>query len=124
MNLPDKWFDNFAFSCMAAFAGLLGYLMRSANDRRVVTWKRSLLETASSGMIGFLTVLVCRATSVPYEWMGFTAGVLGWLGATASIQLFERLVRRKLGIENVDYIQEVGRPAGSNPADRGPAGEP
>lgn len=108
MNLPDKWFDNLAFSAMAAFAGLLGYLMRSANDRRAVTWKRSLLEAASSGFIGFLTVMVCRATGVPYEWMGFIAGVLGWLGATASIQLFERIVRRKLGIENVDYTQGVG----------------
>ncbi len=98
----NNWFETAVFTGLASFAGLMGYLMRNSNDRRVITWERSLLETFASGFIGFLTVLLCRALSIPYEWTGFIAGVLGWLGATASIQLFERIVRKKLGIDNVD----------------------
>lgn len=100
MNIPpnDNWFDNFAFSCLAGFAGLLGHLMRSVNERRAITWERTLLETLASGFIGFLTVMLCRAAGVSYEWMGFIAGVLGWLGAATSMVLFERTVRKKLGL--------------------------
>ena len=96
----DNWFDNFAFTCLAAFAGLLGHIMRSMNERRAITWPRTLVETLASGFIGFLTVLLCRASGVSYEWMGFIAGVFGWLGAAATMVLFERAVRRKLGLED------------------------
>lgn len=103
MTPPDeKWFETLVFTGLASFAGLMGYLMRNANDRRIITWERSILETLASGFVGFLTVLLCRAMHVPYEWTGFIAGVLGWLGATATMQLFERIVRKKLGIGNVD----------------------
>lgn len=102
MSLPppdfDKWIQDLQFTALAAIAGLLGHLMRNANTRRKTTIKRSILEALSSGLIGFLTVLLCRAMNVSYEWTGFIAGVLGWLGAAASIQLFERVARRKLGI--------------------------
>lgn len=107
---PGSWYDHLLFSALAAVAGLLGHHMRNVNSRRHTTFKRSLLEAASSGFIGFLTVLLCRAMNIPYEWTGFIAGVLGWLGATASIQLFERAVRRKLGLsdENVIGNEESG----------------
>lgn len=117
MNLQppssDNWIETVFFTILAGFAGLMGYLMRNANDRRIITWERSVLETFASGFIGFLTVLLCRAMTVPYEWTGFIAGVLGWLGATATMQLFERIVRRKLGIENVD----LGEPKKSGSED-------
>ncbi len=105
MNVPpnsDSWIETLMFTALAAFAGLMGYLMRNANDKRLVTWERSVLETLASGFIGFLTVMMCRAMHIPYEWTGFIAGVLGWLGATASMTLFESIIRKKLGIDNVD----------------------
>lgn len=107
---PGSWYDHLIVSLIAAVAGLLGHHMRNINNRRHTTFKRCLLEALSSGLIGFLTVLLCRAMDISYEWTGFTAGVLGWLGATASIQLFERAVRRKLGLsdENVIGTQEFG----------------
>lgn len=107
---PGSWYDDLLFSAFAAVAGLLGHLMRNANNRRHTTIARSILEAASSGFIGFLTVLMCRAMGLSYEWTGFIAGVLGWLGATASIQLFERAVRRKLGLSDANVIgsEEVG----------------
>lgn len=105
---PGSWYDDLIFSALAAVAGLLGHLMRNANEKRETTLGRSLLEAACSGFIGFLTVLLCRACNISYEWTGFIAGVLGWLGATVSIQLFERVVRRKLGLQDVDSIGDPG----------------
>lgn len=101
---PGSWYDHLIFSVLAAVAGLLGHHMRNVNSRRQTTFKRSLLEAASSGFIGFLTVLLCRAMGISYEWTGVIAGLLGWLGATASIQLFERVVRRKLGLTDENII--------------------
>lgn len=101
MSLPsdfDKWIQDLQFMGLAAFAGLLGHLMRNANSRRKSTIRRSILEALSSGLVGLLTGLLCRAMGVSYEWGLFITGVLGWLGAAVSIQLFERIARRKLGI--------------------------
>lgn len=108
MNLPpswEHWIDNLMLTGFAASAGFLGYLMRNSNNRRKISWGRSLLEAAASGFVGFMTVLLCQAMNLSYEWTGFLSGLLGWLGATTSIQLFERIVRRKLGLDDagVDY---------------------
>lgn len=108
MQMPDpKWYDDFGLVLLSALAGLLGYLMRNSNSRRKVTWQRSVLEASASGLVGFLTVMVCKAMGLSYEWTGFLTGVLGWLGATASIQLLERIARRKLGLENVDHPENA-----------------
>lgn len=105
---PGSWYDQLIVTVIAAIAGVLGHHMRNLSDRRSTTIKRCLFEAASSGFIGFLTVLICRTMNLSYEWTGFIAGVLGWLGATASIQLFERMLRKKLGLsdENVIGIEE------------------
>ncbi len=122
---PGTWYDDLFFSGLAALAGVLGHLMRNANSRRQTTFKQTFLEALCSGFIGFLTVLLCRAMNIPYEWTGFIAGVLGWLGATVTIQLFERLVRRKLGLDNGIANQGSGpeTPVGGNP-DGNHTGEP
>lgn len=104
----NGFLDNLIFSLFAALAGLLGYLMRNLNDRRSVTWQRSFLEASASGVVGVMTVLLCKAVGLSYEWTGFMCGILGWLGATTSIQLFERVVRRKLGLSDVDNNISLG----------------
>ncbi len=105
MNIPppyEQWLDNLGFTMIAALAGLLGHIMRNSNSRRKTTWGRCALEAASSGFIGFLTIMLCKAMGMSYEWTGFLVGVLGWLGAAASIQIFERVARKKLGIQDED----------------------
>lgn len=101
---PGSWYDHLLVTIIAAVAGVLGHHMRNLSDRRATTVKRCLFEACSSGFIGFLTVLLCRTMNLSYEWTGFIAGVLGWLGATASIQLFERFMRRKLGLSDENVI--------------------
>jgi hypothetical protein len=120
-----NWLEALIFSGLASFAGLMGYLMRNVNDRRVITWERTLLETFASGFIGFMSMLICKAMNLSYEWTGVIVGVLGWLGATVSMQLFERIVRKKLGIDNVDLGDiktEIGQTTAQHNADSAVSG--
>jgi hypothetical protein len=39
------------------------------------------------------------------NWIGPIVGVMGWMGANASIRLLETLVRRKLGVTEVTTVE-------------------
>lgn len=109
MQLPDfdwtridlaTWFENLALSALAGFAGLLGYTMRTLDSKNRPTLLRAMLEAFSSGLIGFIVIMICRATNLDGYWTGAICGVMGWMGAPASIKLLERVLRKKLGVED------------------------
>lgn len=93
-----EWLTAAGYTALAAVAGLLGYVMRE-NDKgnRLSLW-RAVAETLSSGLVGFLVMLLCRAMGFDPLWSGFVVGIFGWLGASASIRVLERVVYDKLGI--------------------------
>ena len=101
----NHWVDNLMLTLFAAGAGFMGYLMRVANSDKHVKWTRALLEAGSSAVVGYMVVLACRAMNLSYEWIGVIVGTMGWLGATISIQILEKLVIKKLGI-NYDRDSE------------------
>ena len=88
------------FGFIAAVGGLLGYLMRALNNNWKITYGRAAVECASSGFVGILAMLACKALDIDWMWSGVIVGVFGWLGAEASIAVFTKLVRKKLGIHN------------------------
>lgn len=85
-----------AFILFAMIAGLLGHLKRSMD--KPIKWKVALIESLSSGFVGCLAILMCRAFGLSFEWTGVIVGMFGWLGATASIIIVEKVVNRRLGI--------------------------
>lgn len=98
-HLPwNEWGQNAAGALLAAFGGLLGYIMREHDKgNKLIVW-RAVTEALSSGFVGFLVMLLCQAMDVDARYSGFIVGVFGWLGASASIRLLERLVRQRLGL--------------------------
>jgi len=86
------------FGTIAAIGGLLGYLMRAMNNNWKITSARAALEAVSSGFVGILTMFACTAMDLDLMWSGFIVGVFGWLGAGASISIFAKIIRKKLGI--------------------------
>lgn len=98
----NQWIDNLFLTAFSAFAGWMGYLLRTMDEGGKIGWLRSFVEAFASGIIGFIVVMMGRALGLSYEWMGVMAGVLGWLGAKASIQVLEKVVRKKLGIDGAD----------------------
>lgn len=93
------WIRFLGYGAFASFAGLCGHLLRTMDDGKPVYWKRAVLEGASAGFVGVLVLLTCDAMNLTPEWTGVIVGVSGWLGANATIQLLEKVMIKKLGID-------------------------
>ena len=97
-SLSD-WLTSAGYTLLAAVGGLLGYVMREHDKGNDLSGWRAAAEALSSGFVGFLVMLLCRAMGIDPLWSGFVVGIFGWLGANVSIRLLERLVYDKLGIK-------------------------
>lgn len=89
-------------SFFAGIGGTLGYLVRSIQQGKKLSWLGGLLAGMASAYIGFLVCLIGEAMEFDWRWVGAMAGVLGWIGAEASISILSRVVRNKLGIKDND----------------------
>src|ERR1700754_4408205 len=85
-----------AYALFAASAGALGYIMRTMDAHEKVSWKRALVEFFSSGLVGYLSMLLCRSFNMSFELTSVTVGICGWLGAAASIQVLQKFVWKNL----------------------------
>lgn len=85
---------------LAAVAGLLGYLMRTYRRGKKVRLANLVIETASSGLVGYLALLLAEASKIDKAWIGPIVGILGWMGASSSIKVLEHIIQRKLGVED------------------------
>lgn len=101
--MPDPfslwWFKTIAYATFAAFGGFLGHALRTINKNQKIHWGRAALEGIAAGFVGIIVMMTCHAASVPEGWTGVIVGVCGWLGASATIQMLETLVRKRLGID-------------------------
>lgn len=86
------------YALFAAVAGALGYLFRSMDAGVTVSFGRALIEAFGAGVVGLFAMWICQAMGLGQQWTAVTVGVSGWLGATASIQVLQRVVWQKLGI--------------------------
>lgn len=98
-HLPlTEWVQTIGHTLLAALGGLLAYLMRELDRGNTPSVRRAILEGLSSGFVGYLAFLLCRALDIEGDYTGFIVGVFGWLGAQASIALFGGFMRNRLGI--------------------------
>lgn len=88
------------FVAFAAVGGCLAYLMRTLNKSEKPILARGFVEGLSSGFVGLIAMLMCKALGLSWEWSGVVVGVFGWLGAETSIMMLSKAVRQKLGIDD------------------------
>jgi hypothetical protein len=97
---PDPgWWQAAAYSFFAATAGVLGYVMRTMDNGARPSFWRAVVEGTSAGFVGLLAMWLCQAAGLSQQWTAVTVGVCGWLGATASIQMLQRFVWAKFGLD-------------------------
>ena len=101
------------FAGLSAMGGLLGYLMRQATREQPIKLSRATLEAVASGFIGVITMFLCHAIGLPWYWSGAVVGVLGWLGAEASIVVIARVIRGKVGLDLIPEKEKKDEPKDS-----------
>lgn len=101
------------FAGLSAMGGLLGYLMRQATRGQPIKLSRATLEAVASGFVGVITMFLCHAIGLPWYWSGAMVGVLGWLGAEASIVVIARVIRGKVGLDLIPEKEKKDEPKDS-----------
>ena len=97
----------------SAMGGLLGYLMRQATREQPIKLSRAALEAVASGFIGIIAMFLCHAIGLPWYWSGIVVGILGWLGAEASIVVVARAIRGKIGLDLIPEKEKKNEPKDS-----------
>ena len=96
------WIKAIAYGLFAAFGGIMGHLLRTMDNAESIHWGRTVLQGSAAGFVGLLVFLACKAMLLSEEWTAVIVGVCGWLGANATIKMFEKLVFKKFGIDAPD----------------------
>jgi hypothetical protein len=92
------WLKASAYAVFASVGGMVGHIMRVVDQKQKIAWPRAWLEGVAAGFVGILMLLICDAMKLGQQWTGVIVGVSGWMGATASITLLEKLVRKRLDV--------------------------
>lgn len=99
------WTKALAYAAFSTIGGVIGHLMRTMNKGGKITIGRCMVEGIAAGFVGLLVLLLCESMGMGEQWTGVIVGVSGWLGASATIQTLEGIVRKRLNIKNDDMPQ-------------------
>ncbi len=103
-----NWLLWLGYAALACFGGSMGYILRSIQKKEAVNKMRILVEGASAAVVGLIVMQICQASHVEQEWTAVAVSVSGWLGASATIQVLERLLYKRLGIDKPKPDDEGG----------------
>jgi hypothetical protein len=92
------WIKAVFYALFASAGGVLGHLVRSLDKNQPINWGRAVIEGCAAGFVGVLVLFMCQAMNLSETWTGVIVGVCGWLGASTTIQLLEKVVHKRLGI--------------------------
>jgi hypothetical protein len=84
----------------AAFGGVIGYIMRSITSKREICFLRALIEGIAAGFVGMCVSLLCSSIGIDIRLSGAIVGVSGWIGANATVRIIERVIYKRLGIND------------------------
>lgn len=88
-----------AIVALATVGGLLGYLSRASDSGERVTFGQMALKAGSAGFCGCLVFFACQWSGLDWLATGILAGLAGWMGAEATIQVLTNQVRKRLGLD-------------------------
>ena len=84
------WLAALAATGLAFVVGALGYFMRVIDAGQPVKPSLVGVHAASSGVAGFLVLMLCDAGHIRASMTMFAIGMSGWLGVTPTFQLLQQ----------------------------------
>jgi hypothetical protein len=96
------WVKSAAYAVFAALGGLVGHVMRNIESGKKIHVGKAIAEGVAAGFVGLIVLFACQAMGLTEQWTGVIVGVSGWLGASASIKIIEKMVFKKLGITKTE----------------------
>jgi len=102
-----NWIQLIAVAAFAAVGGAIGSILRAMDAAQPLSFTRAFVEFIAAGFVGALSGLLCTAWGLSIVWTTFIAGTFGMLGARATIQVMQRFVWTKLGLNR---SEEDGKP--------------
>lgn len=85
------------YALLAIFGGVMGYVVRTLDQNLPVKPWRVVIEGAAAGFVGILVTLLCNSLNLSPQITGVTVGVFGWLGASSTIRVLEKIVIPRIG---------------------------
>ena len=122
--LNFAWWQLVLYPLFASVGGALGHVLRTLDAGGHISMWRTLLESMAAGFVGILVMLICQQLHLSPQWTGVCVGVCGWLGATVSIRMLERLVRARLGVQVEDGEHAASIRINATPPPAGDKGNP
>lgn len=105
---PFNWIQLAAVAAFAAVGGAIGSVLRAMDAAEPLSLTKAFVEFVAAGFVGALSGLLCTAWGLSLVWTTFIAGTFGMLGARATIQVMQRFVWTKLGLNR---SAEDGKPS-------------
>lgn len=99
-NDPNWWIRILGYAVFAAFGGSIGHILRTLDSGQPIRWGKAVAQGVGAGFVGVLVLLACQALGLSESWTGLTVGVCGWMGASATIVILEKLVFKRLGVDS------------------------
>lgn len=96
----EWWLWLVGYSLFASLGGVLGYVMRQLDNKEKISVWRAVFEAACAAFAGVLVMLMCQAMGFSVQWTGVIVGVCGWLGGAAAMRLLEKVITRKVGVND------------------------
>ena len=122
--LNFTWWQLVLYPLFACVGGALGHVLRTLDAGGHISMWRTLLESMAAGFVGILVMLICQQLHLSPQWTGVCVGVCGWLGATVSIRMLERLVRARLGVQTEEGDRSAITLSNLSPPPEGDKGNP
>lgn len=96
----DELLRTLYYAILAGFGGIMGYTMRTLDKGQKLSITRGSIEASASAFVGVITMLTCRAMGLDELWTGAIVGAFGWMGANASFAVVEKVIRKRLGVDD------------------------
>lgn len=94
-----EWWNAAFYVILSALGGTLGYLFRQLTGNQKIGWARTVVEGMGAGFMGYPVLMLCQAMGLSAQWTGVIVSVCGWMGATVTIGILQKVMNKKLGVD-------------------------